>query len=161
MWGLVIMNEGSLTVGMVPGVLALLGMAVVLGIVTLVCFLFSSKSGRESGSRNFSEAFDELLCKYDLVGKADLKKELNVNNMYRFTLLRKITQEEERFIPLPKGFIEEVRALVYECFGDLERCGTGKDFVFQVKEQGMTLEEIHRDQEEWMYRCEVFWASYD
>ncbi len=155
------MNESSLTVGMVSGVLALLGMAVVLGVMILVCFLFSSKSGRESGSRNFSEAFDELLRKYDLVGKADLKKELNVNNMYHFTLLRKITHEAERCIPLPEGFIEEMQALVYEFYGDMAQNSTKKELVFRVREQGMTLEEIHRDQEEWEYRCKVFWASYD
>ncbi len=152
------MNESSLAVGTtVLGVLSLVSVAVVLGVITLFCFLLSSESkeeprgGEEPRSRDFSESFDELLRKYDLVGKADLKKEFNVDDRCRFILLRKIAQEEERFIPLPEGFIEEVRALVYECFGHLERHGTEKDFVFQVKEQGMTLEEIHRDQEGWKY----------
>lgn len=102
------MNESSLTVGMVSGVLALFSTGVVLGVMILVCLLFSSKGREEPRSKNFSELFDELLCKYDLVGKADLKKELNVDDRYRFTLLRKITHEAERCIPLPEGFIEEM-----------------------------------------------------
>ncbi|MGB2790986.1 MAG: hypothetical protein WBC29_00330 [Candidatus Moraniibacteriota bacterium] len=154
------MNESSLAVSVVPDVLVLLGITAVLGIVVLVCISFLSNGERKPRGRNFSEAFDELLRKYDLVDAADLKKEFNVNDRYRFTLLRKITHEAERFIPLPEKFIEETRSLVYECFGDLAQCGTRKEFVFRVKEEGMTLEEIHRDQEEWEYRCKVFWASY-
>lgn len=149
------MNESSLAVNMVSQVLILLGIAVVLGIITMVCIASFSKGERKAPNRNFSEAFDGLLRKYDLVDKADLKKEFNVDNVWRrFTLLRKIAQEEERHIPLPRDFIEEVRALVYEFFDDLDRA-RGNEFVFQVKAQGMTLEEIYDDQEKWNYHVRM------
>lgn len=120
------------------------------------------RARRDSG-QSIGEAFYQLVQDYDLNGKVDLKECMQgylrhwtlvpilPTIKHRWALV--LMAEEGKLDPLPPAFVREVQELASRYQRRLRRIAEDACVTFSVHPTGMTLQEIHADQQAWNNYC--------
>ena len=121
-----------------------------------LCFPVRATTG-VSKRRGFSKDFRSVAEKYGLWNHVEIRKDWHPPQ-HRFRLFRIIGREEDRALPLPPDFVEEIREIVFYYHYERTLSILGVPLEFLVV-QGMTMEEIRAAQQEWHDYCENFHAG--
>ena len=105
----------------------------------------------------FSRDFRAIAEKYGLWLKVEIRKDWHPPQ-HRIYLFRIVRGDEDPALPLPSGFVEEVREMVcyYHYQRTIDLLGVPLEFLVI---SGMTMAEIQQAQEEWNRHCENFWIG--
>ena len=118
---------------------------------------------RQDTGESIGEVFYQLVQEYDLNGKVDLQ-ERGQGYLRHWTLIPilptikhrwalVIMAEEGKLDPLPPAFVHEVQELALRYQRRLRRIDEDACVTFSVHPTGMTLQEIHAEQEAWNNYC--------
>lgn len=98
----------------------------------------------------FTEGFNLLLQRFDLVDKAEMRAFWHFPQ-HTFTLFRIVGEGEDRSIPLPMNFVLKVKELAFRFYGG----GSSQEFAFEIG-PAKTKAEIEKFQRDWSAYCEQY-----
>ena len=124
----------------------------------MVWLLFPERTAVYVSERQgFSNGFRLIAEQYGLWNHVEIRRDW-LPPQHRIRLFRIIEREEDRELPLPPDFVNEIREMTLYYYGERTLSILGVPLEFLVV-PGMTIDEIKKAQREWRNYCENFHAG--